>query len=268
MKGWYYVKGSERVGPIDQAELEALVRSGELDEKSYIWKKGFDNWMHFGDVEEVAHLLVVAEPEPEEPLSIPEAIAPTRQPPEHELFHWDSVDKNSRQFHIKVGVDRGGDEAEYGPFSLNELKQLFTDGRINERTFLFTAGMGNWSFIGDLPIYSSFFTQIPPQINQVDRRVSVRKPFVARLLFHDETEVYEGICRDISVGGLQILVSDFPARAGEVITMNVHPDNGPYKFTAKGVVVRVLDGNQGFSLRFKDLSQEAINAIESYLSHG
>jgi hypothetical protein len=272
MKGWYYVRGSERIGPVDQADLESLVQVGELNEQSYVWKKGFDNWRFLSEVDELAYLLdiKVEEEEVEEvqesgPM-IPEAI-PARVSAAKAEFAWDSVDYNQRNFHIKVGVDRGGDEAEYGPFSLNELRQLFSDGRINERTFLFSPGMSNWSFIGDLPIYSSFFTSVPPQIDPVDRRVNTRKPFVARLLFHDDSQVYEGICRDISVGGLQVLVSDFPARVGEFITMNVHPDNGPHKFTAKGVVVRVLDGNQGFSLRFKDMSAEAHQAIESYVNN-
>lgn len=264
MKGWYYVKGSERVGPVDETELQALVHGGELTGDSYVWRKGFDNWRHMHEVDELVSLLEVHEeaapsPGPE----LPETIQ--TEADERPGVNWSEIDEHSRQFHIKVGVDRGGDEAEYGPFSLREMKQLFDDQRVNAKTFVFTMGMANWTFLGDLPIYQEFFSDLPPKIEAVDRRVSVRRPFVARLLFHDNAVVYEGICRDISVGGLQILVSDFPARVGEEITMNVHPDNGRTTFVAKGVVVRLLDGNQGFSLRFHDLNQEARQAIESYL---
>jgi len=261
--GWYYVNGSERVGPVDQDEIQRLYQSGSLNLESYVWKKGFDNWQHIKNVDELSFLQVEsAATEVIEDAFIQSPIPERVQAP---FLNWNQVDHDSKSFHIKVGLDRGGDEVEYGPFSLNEMKQLFDDQRINAKTFVFTTGMENWSFLGDLPIYASVFTSMPPKIDPVDRRVTVRKPFVARLLFHDNATVYEGICRDISVGGLQILVSDFPARVGEEITLNVHPDNSETKFVARGLVVRILDGNQGFSMRFKELSKEATQAIEHYL---
>jgi hypothetical protein len=262
--GWYYVSGSERVGPVDQDEIIGLYQAGSLNLDSYVWRKGFDNWQHIKNVTELASVLENSNIDDEdEEISIPNAIPERVQAP---VLNWNNLNHDAKTFHIKVGLDRGGDEVEYGPFSLNEMKQLFDDQRINAKTFVFTTGMENWSFLGDLPIYSSLFTSLPPKIDPVDRRVSIRKPFVARLLFHDNATVYEGICRDISVGGLQILVSDFPARVGEEITLNVHPDNSDTKFVATGLVVRLLDGNQGFSMRFKALSREAGQAIEQYLN--
>ena len=86
------------------------------------------------------------------------------------------------------------------------------------------------------------------------------------MFFHNESVVYEGICRDISVGGLQVLVDGFPGNIGDEISLNVHPENTDYNFVASGKVVRILEGDQGFSLRFIQLSDEATNAIEDYLS--
>ena len=37
--GWYYVQGSERVGPVDKTKLSQLFVSGDLNEDSYVWKK-------------------------------------------------------------------------------------------------------------------------------------------------------------------------------------------------------------------------------------
>lgn len=264
MSGWYYVNGSERVGPVDQDEIVSLYQSGSLNLDSYVWRKGFDNWQHIKNVNELSSILESQSPaESVQATPMPSPIPERVQAP---VLNWNAMDQDAKIFHIKVGLDRGGDEVEYGPFSLKEMKQLFDDQRINAKTFVFTTGMENWSFLGDLAIYANVFTSVPPKIDPVDRRVSVRKPFVARLLFHDNSTVYEGICRDISVGGLQILVSDFPARVGEEITLNVHPDNSTTKFVAKGLVVRLLDGNQGFSMRFKELSKEANQAIEQYLN--
>ena len=74
------------------------------------------------------------------------------------------------------------------------------------------------------------------------------------------------LCRDISVGGLQVLVSSFPGNIGDDVTMNVHPDNSDYNFVASGKIVRLLEGGQGFSLRFLDLSPEAEQSIRTYIN--
>jgi c-di-GMP-binding flagellar brake protein YcgR len=106
---------------------------------------------------------------------------------------------------------------------------------------------------------------MPPVIKESDRRTTVRKPFVARLLIQNNQSIFEGICRDISIGGMQVLLDNFQAKAGDKITINVHPENSEYHFTASGVVVRTLEGNAGFSFRFQGLNDEAKRSIERYL---
>lgn len=253
MTSWYYVEGKDRVGPVEEAQLSSLLEAGTLNTDSYIWKKGFDNWKKFHEVDELAHLLNSDTSEEEE-------LPPTE-------MNWDSISKSEKIFLIKIGIDRGGQETEYGPYNLNELAQAFGEKRINEKTLVFVPGrMTEWIFLADIPIYESVFDTLPPVIEEIDRRKNNRKPFIARMFFHDESELFEGVCRDISIGGLQILVPGFPGIVGDEVAMNVHPDNSDYSFTAKGEVVRLLDGGQGFSLRFVGLSDEAKTSIESYVS--
>lgn len=274
---WYYVQGSERIGPIDQQELEGLFNQGTLGSDSYVWRKGFENWQHLKNVEELAYLNEAPAPTmndfeedaDEEVEEIPmmgvgddQLVAPTRAP----QFDINKIRANEKVFTIKIGYDRGGQENEYGPFSINQLTRAFGEGRINEKTFIFTPGMSTWVLLGDFDRFDEIAGGLPPQINEMDRRVNVRKPFVARLFFHNNERVFEGICRDISVGGLQILVSEFPCKVGDSVSMNVHPDNSDYHFTASGVVVRKLEGDTGFSLRFKDLDGEAQQAITKYIN--
>lgn len=256
MTSWYYVQGSERVGPVGDDDLSQLVQTGVLNAESYIWRKGFDNWKKGKDVAEMQELLASTSEAgmPEMPASMP-----------RKELDWQAIGENQRVFTIKIGPDRGSEETEYGPFTLKELKKMYDEFRINAKTLIFSPGMDNWTFLADLPVFESTFQEMPPVIEEQERRVSIRKPFVARLLFHDQNIVYEGICRDVSVGGLQVLVSDFPAKMGEEINMNVHPDNSDYCFVATGKVVRVLDGNQGFSLRFQNLNPEASKAIMKYI---
>jgi hypothetical protein len=265
---WYYVQGSERIGPVEESELESLVRAGTLDEESYVWKRGFDNWARLKGVSELAYILQPAQPAPT-PMRTPQFDAMPEAIEEEGMsggIDWRDYDPDLRNIAIKVGLDRGGQETEYGPFSIDQLKLAFEQRRINEKTYVFAPGMESWQLIGETDLYQVLAGELPPTIEEVDKRQAPRKPFVARLFFHDNSQVYEGVCRDISVGGLQVLVSDFPAKVGEKVSLNVHPENTEYHFVASGEVVRVLDGGAGFSLRFKDLNDQAMAAIESYIS--
>ena len=98
-----------------------------------------------------------------------------------------------------------------------------------------------------IPIYDDIFDDKKEDLSGDDRRKkNKRKPFVARMFYHNDSIVYEGICRDISIGGLQVLVDSFPGKIGDDISLNVHPENTDYSFVAGGKIVRILDGNQGF----------------------
>lgn len=270
---WYYVQGSERVGPVDKDKLSELFSSGVLDNDSYVWKKGFDNWKYIKDVAELEDLAVSTQSElPQQQPDLDEETDPFMELPKmHQTnvgdFSWDNIKDDDTAISVKIGVDRGGHEAEYGPFSINQLKKALEENRINEKTFIFTPGLDDWVFLADTPLYQRITGSLPPMIQETERRVNKRRPFVARLFFHDNEQVYEGVCRDISVGGLQLLVSDCPVGVGDEVNLNVHPDNSEYHFVARGKVVRSLDGERGFSLRFEELSQEAINSIQQYIQN-
>ena len=267
MSTWYYVEDGDRKGPVDLGELARLVDNHILDEDSYIWTKGFENWERFKSVEQVSYLLSKGG---DESAPVNEAKNDFEDIPmmddSDNTINWQKLSRKERIFMIKIGADRGCSEVEYGPYSLEQLKLAFDQNRVSGKTFFYTAKMASWSFLADMPIFEEVFHQSAPQIDDVDRRVSVRKPFVARMLFHDNEKVYEGICRDISEGGMQVLTSNCPVKLGEEVAMNVHPDNGEYKFVARGKIVRILDGNQGFSLRFNSLEKEAKDSISTYIS--
>jgi hypothetical protein len=224
-----------------------MISKLELKHEDYVWKKGFENWKKIKDVTELRSNVIAELPviEKDIPLS--------------------SLDPNEKSLFIRIGIDRGTVQNDYGPYSLNILKQLFKENRINGKTFVLIKGMKDFKILADFLDYQEIFNELPPVIKDVDRRSNQRKPFVARLFVENNKKVYEGICRDISVGGMQVLMDDFQGKAGEMISINVHPDNSEYHFTAAGQVVRILEGNSGFSFRFENLSEEAKNAIDMYL---
>lgn len=273
-KNWWYVEGSDRKGPVEESDLSNLLGSGVLNSDSYIWTKGFENWVKMSEVSELSHLLGGSE-EPAEPV-IEESISmdsledePQREPaiessPSIDLS---SIGFNERVFYIKTGMDRNAQEtgAEYGPFSLDQLKRLFEENRINEKTYIFTTGMENWSLLADFELSGQITGGALSEIEDDERRAHVRKPFVANMYFHDQSTLYKGVCRDISVGGMQVLVSDFPGKINDTVTMNVHPENSEYSFVASGKIVRILDGDSGFSLVFDGIGDDALSAINNYI---
>jgi hypothetical protein len=263
---WYYVDGDQRVGPVSENEVFALMDEGKLNSDSYVWKKGFDNWEKIKNVEDFQ---AQEAPVPAPPVEA----APPVQEEEQEAtpeggFDWNGIPEEEKIFNLKIGLDRGDSNTVYGPYSVAQLRKLAEEKRCSAKTYIFATGMENWSFLGDTPLFHTLFPNESPQIADEDRRVHNRRPFVARLFFHDDAIVYEGVCRDISVGGLQVLMSDFPGNVGDKMSMNVHPENSDYSFVASGTIVRVLDGRQGFSLRFENLNEDAQRAIDSYVRSG
>jgi len=251
---WYYVQAGERKGPVDISIVQDLISSGNLGEDDYVWRKGFENWIKLKDVEEFHHCF-----EEELPSALPS-------------FHKASSNSlrelagGTASVFLKIGMDRGVKDTEYGPYTLEVVKKLFKEKRINARTLIFIKGMDNWQLLADFDDFSDIFEDAPPQIKDEDRRTNNRKPFIARMYIHNNTDVSVGICRDISIGGMQVLVDNFKGQVGENISINVHPENTDHHFVAAGTIVRLIEGGQGFSFRFTELSHDSKQAIEKYLA--
>lgn len=253
---WYYVLAGERQGPVEFAQVNDLYKSGTLKDDDYVWFKGLDNWVKIKDSDAFNSTPTVAEPQKE--AAIPAPI--------EEKVDLTNFEKDQKTFYIKTGADRGQAETEYGPFSIDLLKKLYDEKRISAKTFLFTKGMSNWKVLGEVDGFEEVFEELPPAIKEEDKRSFKRKPFIARMFIQNNQDVFEGICRDVSVGGMQVLVDNFPGKIGEKISINVHPENTEHHFVASGKIVRILEGGQGFSFRFNDLTSDATSAIQSYIS--
>lgn len=268
-ESWYYVVAGERKGPVEIEVIQNLIQSLSLGEDDFVWKKGLDNWVKIKDTQEFQITNEVEE-------ELPKDIEPVHETAESDFPEIiETVESNSlselagaeNSVFIKIGADRGLEETEYGPYSLEIIKKLFDQNRVNGKTFIFTKGMQNWKLLGDFDDFENIFSDAPPPIKDEDRRANKRKPFIARMYIQNQKDVHVGICRDVSVGGMQVLVDHFPGNIGERISINVHPENTDFNFVAAGNIVRLLDGGQGFSFRFVDLGSESITAINKYLEN-
>ncbi len=261
---WYYVQKGNRHGPVAIEVIESMIQNLELKTEDFVWKKGFENWKKIKDVTELQQEVAPAQiPTPQ--MELPKPAAPVAAPVPKKEVKLKDQNPDENIIWIRVGNDRGAPPVEYGPYSINLMKRLFKENRINGKTEVFIKGTDNYKLLADLPEYQEIFEELPPVIKDSERRLQTRKPFIARLFIQNNKNLFEGICRDISIGGMQILLDNFQGNAGDKITINVHPENSEYHFTASGVVVRILEGNAGFSFRFQNLSEEAKRSIEKYV---
>lgn len=64
---WYYAVGKERTGPIDDAQFEQLIRSGEITPSTLVWNETMAGWKRYGEVRDAAYGNLPKDPVPDVP---------------------------------------------------------------------------------------------------------------------------------------------------------------------------------------------------------
>src|ERR1051325_9332862 len=59
---WYYVNAGQQAGPVDDAQLEELARSGAIQSDTLIWSEGMANWQAYSEVKGPALRLAAVPP--------------------------------------------------------------------------------------------------------------------------------------------------------------------------------------------------------------
>ncbi|MCO5143958.1 MAG: GYF domain-containing protein [Oligoflexia bacterium] len=251
---WYTVVNSRPVGPLSAKEIVQRIQAGELNLASHIWKEGFSSWTRLYDVIDFKPLLpaepsvsLIAEIQKSTQAS-PPPLAPKQK---EELRTW----------YIYL------DESNYGPISDIEVQSLIQSGRVKGTTYIWQKGFADWQQAKEVDVWKKLLAgqAIPATQAKPDKRATPRKPFEAKILLTDGKEVGWALCRDISVGGMQVLMDHSPGPAGTQLKLNVNPATGVPGFACEGVIVRTLEDGRGFSFRFTQLSAEAKGAIENYI---
>lgn len=47
---WYYVRGQERIGPIEAQQFDALINDGTITSETHVWRDGMGQWQRFGEI--------------------------------------------------------------------------------------------------------------------------------------------------------------------------------------------------------------------------
>ncbi|MCM0606129.1 MAG: DUF4339 domain-containing protein [Xanthomonadaceae bacterium] len=255
---WYIAQGQNWVGPMKSSEVFAKLEKGELTPAHYILQKGDKKWKRIVEVVEFQPTM------------------PPPPPPEFaEEVSQSSIKKPNKpapQVVEKSWYVYSGD-SQLGPFSVEEVQRSLEVGSISSSSQVWKDGMIDWEPISDQVEFKSIKKAPPPKpsgpptlAKKQDKRTSSRKPLIARIIMANKEKIVLGICRDISLGGMQVLTEQVPGGVGTSLKMNISPPQGLKAFVAEGEIVRVLEDGRGFSFRFKKLAPDAKKAIEKYIS--
>jgi hypothetical protein len=257
---WFIAVGEDWIGPLRVREIHEKIEKQELSWLHYAWKKGLAGWTRVCDLD------VFQDSQPQKPSQA--ALSDLEKGEKPKLKKVATQSKKSWFVYYN--------ESQYGPFSVEEIQRYLATGRMTPRVFGWTQGMEKWERLERIEAFSSSVKQesLPKESakeqkeqEKEEQRQAPRRPVVARIIFTNQEEVILGVCRDISIGGMQVLTDRIPGPMGTKIRLNVSA-SGPRvieSFVAEGLIVRILEDGRGFSFRFNELSADSRAKIEEYL---
>lgn len=262
---WYLALASKWVGPMTASDIYRKIQAHEITWAHFIWKKGQSEWKRICDVKPF-QATVPRQPAKEVQKEVKEIAAPAQKG-----VHSRGVPKKSLQKSEEIrSWYLFYNSGQFGPFFVEEILHFLKIGKIHGQVHGWREGMKNWERLERLDVFRKAIQSEPPAEMRKEQRVHPRRPLIARILLTDEQSVIVGVCRDISIGGLQVLSGKIPAEVGSKLKMNISPSTNDLgkriePFVAEGVIVRILEDGRGFSFRFERLSEEAKLAIETYI---
>jgi hypothetical protein len=272
---WFVALGTRWIGPMPASDVYAKIVSQEISWAHFIWRKGQKAWARACDVPEFQIAAPSAPPSSLKEQVIERSQATTkpaasRMPPPPS----EKNDLDAKIWFLHMN------DTQYGPFSTPEIENMLTAGRITSRHYLWKEKMANWERVEKIAQFKLFLPATPTAKSATpeNKRSAPRKPLIAKILLANDKTLVSAVCRDISIGGMQVLTDRAPGEVGEKIKLNVSPaETGKAStaqssfrpFVAEGVIVRMLEDGRGFSFRFDKISEAAKKSISAYvLSNG
>ena len=252
---WFLAVGEKYRGPFKAAEVYQKLLDKEASWIDYCFREKEGEWVRIAD-HAVFKALQPAPPKPK----------PTMSPPAPPV----KVEDDIKWFLFQ-------NDNQTGPYRTQELKRLVTTGQVLEAAYAWQEKFAEWKLVSELnELKEARAPGVPPvprtaekSLSELkpEKRIVPRKPLLAQIYVTNQSELATGICRDISIGGMQLLTDKIPGEVGSSIHLNVTPpkDSGLKPFVAEGVIVRILDDKRGFAFRFTQISDDAKKSIESYI---
>ncbi len=265
---WYIAVGDGWVGPMTASDVYQRVVRGEITWAHYVWKQGQAEWKRLCDVK-AFQTAVPQTPSRRLKTEIKEASKPVVAAKARKTSR--AAKPEPRTWYLYYS------DSQYGPFSAEEVSRFLSVGKINERVHAWRKGLAQWTRLQEISEFAQAVGDKKAKgrsglTGQIEQRQAPRQPMVARIFVAAGQDLMTAICRDISVGGMQVLTDQIPGPVGTRVKLNVSPTTEGAAtsrlapFVAEGVIVRWLEDGRGFSFRFEKLADDARRAIEAYVA--
>ncbi|HRK02617.1 MAG TPA: DUF4339 domain-containing protein, partial [Oligoflexia bacterium] len=234
-KKFFIAMGNKAMGPLSAQEVYERIQRGEVGLLHYYWRKGLSDWKRLAEEKEFAVLV------PKKPAS--SSIKTLRS-----RIGDITKDVELTQTRVNRPYYLYTNNTQYGPFSEDELLRVLKTQKVSRNAYAWTAGWPNWKRLSSIPEFAEFVASTPapkptskassksksktksslkkvPASNDQtmgvrmgtvagedlsDKRGGPRRPLVARLFLHNNQDVIIAVCRDISIGGMQVLTDRVP----------------------------------------------------------
>jgi hypothetical protein len=283
---WYIAMGSRWVGPLSAADVYQKVLGQEITWAHFVWRPGQADWKRICDVSTFQGAVPNV---PDKGLrdQVKDASKPAIR-----------TASRSKPPKVQSPVEERSwflyyNDSQFGPFSGDEISRYLRVGKIHGRVHVWKDGMGDWERLEEVELFADDCAEAKrvraarkeaaggktgraadesgERANE--QRKAPRRPLIAKILMADHKQLTVAVCRDISVGGMQVLTDRLPGEPGARIKMNVSPASGKSSkgthmiepFVAEGVIVRILEDGRGFSFRFDKLPEQSRKVIEDYI---
>jgi len=255
---WFVAINHEKwIGPMAASEVVGRINKAELTWAHYGWRKGQQKWMRLCDIPDFKAAV------PSQPNKIVEV----------------EVQKNVTRAHAAPPPPKKVqswylyyNDSQFGPFTEDDIHRFLRIGKIHGDVHIWKDGMSGWEKIKRLDPFKESVAESKNAraVKKTERRRAPRVPVVARSLMASGGKVFTAVCRDVSVGGMQVLTRDLPGPVGTRLKLNI---SAPVtvagrkisSFVAEGEIVRLLEDGKGFSFRFEKLSDHSVRCIEQYI---
>jgi membrane protease subunit (stomatin/prohibitin family)/stress response protein SCP2 len=140
--GFFVNINNQQSGPFDIPVLQNMAREGKLTQETFVWKNGMPQWVPAKQAPELSS--VWGNVPPPVPHSGPPPVPPAPPP---------------AGFYININNEQSG------PHNLDVLEQMAKEGSLKRDTMVWKNGMENWLPALQVPNLESFFSHLPPPIN-------------------------------------------------------------------------------------------------------
>lgn len=247
---WFLAVGDQSVGPLTASEVYERIVRGEASWVSFVWKEGMPEWTRVSDVSGFESLM------PKAPVAKPGSQPP--KPP-------GQTKTKSRDWFLYHS------NAQHGPFAEDEVIGMVQVGSTGSDVYAWKDGMKDWEPLSLIPAFKAYAkTPVTPGAGAAEKRAHARRPLIAKVMIAEGSKVFVGMCRDVSIGGMQVMSEYVPQSVGAKLKLNISPPDltkaAFQAFVAEGTVVRILDDRRGFSFRFSELPAATRTVIERIIA--